>query len=196
MQANKILEVPRLVQVGAFGRNDGKTTLACAVISQLCQTVPVIAAKLVCVEAHTGACHKPGGGCGLCSCLQGDYDWQRETDLNTKKDTALMKKAGASESYLLRSHTNKMAEAFADFLETQVPDNAVLVCESNRLRYAVKPGVFLFAAESLPPVSAVKPQAHALCKLSDLVVVRGEKAPKLSVQINADLCPCISLARL
>ncbi len=173
--------VPNLVQVGAFGRNDGKTTLACRIIEQLSRQAPVIAVKLICVEDDGGHCHRGGAGCGMCTGLQGPFDCRVETDENSGKDTALMKKAGATQAYLLRSRKHSMAKAFTAFLQEHVPHGALVVCESNRLRFYVKPGVFLFAAENLAKQKDIKPQASELSVLADCVVEKGCSAPQLHV---------------
>ncbi len=187
IQDEHLLFVPNLVQVGAFSRNDGKTTLVCKAIENLCKFAPVFAVKVICVNEERGVCHRGHAGCGLCSSLKDNFDWQKESGKHPTKDTALMKAAGAKEAFLLRSRKECLAEALSLFMQKEIPEGAVLVCESNRLRFFVKPGVFLFATKSLPPSGDIKPGTMDLCQKADRIVLRGEELLGLTVERNKDL---------
>ncbi len=170
VQAARLYE-PRLILVGAAGRNSGKTLLACDVIKTYSKEYPVYALKIIGIERVGEDCHRGGAGCGMCTNLCGDFELREETGENAGKDTARMLEAGAARAFLLRSLKSHMAEAFVDFVR-QVPPNALIVCESNSLRLTVEPGVFLFAGSA----GEMKPSARAVAGYADYLLPAGEHA--------------------
>lgn len=181
-QAERLYE-PRLVLIGAAGRNSGKTLLACDVIAAYAKEYPVYALKIIGIERAGEECHRGGAGCGMCTNLSGNYELREETGENGGKDTARMLQAGAHRAFLLRSLKSSMYEAFWDFVK-RVPQNALIVCESNSLRLSVRPGVFLFAGAA----GEMKPSARAVAGYADYLLPAGEHAAArlIRVQQGAD----------
>ncbi len=180
----KRLALPQMVMVGGFGRNDGKTALVCTVIEGLRDRMPVWAVKVICVEKPHQPCHRGQQGCGLCGGLQGPFDIREENETGTGKDTALMLAAGAKRAFLMRSRPEAMAAAMRDFVK-HLPPGVAVVCESNRMRHSVEPGVFLFAASANAPCETDKPGAEALAKLAQQVVLLGQAAPEIQMEKTA-----------
>lgn len=177
-QAERLYE-PRLVLIGAAGRNSGKTLLACDVIEKYAKEYPVYALKIIGIERAGEDCHRGGAGCGMCTNLSGDFELREERGENAGKDTARMLQAGAHRAFLLRSLKSRMYEAFMDFLR-QVPTNVLIVCESNSLRLHVRPGVFLFAGSS----GGMKPSARAVAGYADYMLPAGEHAAKGLIRVE------------
>ena len=181
-----------VIQVGAFGSDDGKTTVACDIIREIAKTTQVIGVKIVCVDEHHSSCHKHSGqGCGICSSLKKDYEWTLETNEVGEKDTVKMKRAGAKQAFLLKCKEPYLKEAFFSFLEQEIPDDVVLVCESNRLRLYLKPAAFIFVARQWPYLDKKKPHADKLAGLADRIFVRGDALSRWDIQTDEMGCASV-----
>lgn len=170
MNNNKTnLYVPQMVLIGAFGRNSGKTTLACKLIRAWKAITPVYAVKIIGIDESGGKCHRGVDGCGICSSLNGSFDIIEESGIFPTKDTSQMLKAGASKAFLVKSLKENMLEAFTELL-TLIPDSAIIIAESNTLRKFVVPGVLLFAGYVPAQADLMKKSAQDVYKQADLYV--------------------------
>ena len=131
-----------MLLIGSADRNIGKTDLACSVLRELSPKMPIAALKVTTVTHNDGTCPRGGKGCGVCSSLKSDYLITEETSTDSPKDTCRMLAAGASPVLWLRALQAKLPEAAEAVLARLDPDT-VLVCESNRLRRVVEPGLFV-----------------------------------------------------
>ena len=137
-----MLKLGGMLMIGSAGANVGKTELACALISKFSNSIPVIGIKVTAIKAKDGQCPRGGQGCGVCSSMEGEFCITQETNSGSKKDTARMLAAGASEVYWLRVMKAHLKEGLDALLNIIGPD-AVSVCESNSLRRVAEPGLFL-----------------------------------------------------
>jgi hypothetical protein len=138
---------PGLLMIGSAGRNAGKTLLACSVIRAHAGTCPIVGVKVTAIDVHHDRCPRGGEGCGVCTSLQGDFEITEEKDAGPGKDTARLLAAGAERVFWLRVRRNKLLEGVRALRE-RIGSDAVCVCESNSLRQAVVPDLFLMARES------------------------------------------------
>jgi hypothetical protein len=153
-----------LVFIGGTGRNAGKTALAVALVKKLREEGRAVnAAKVVTVERKGALCPRGGEGCGACS-LESDFALCEETDTIADKDTSQLLAAGAGRVFLLRSLKRVLPAAFAVMCEKA--GDALLVVESNSLRTAVKPDLFVMLVDGGPP----KPSARAVMRDADITV--------------------------
>jgi hypothetical protein len=159
---------PEMLMIGATGRNAGKTELACRVIRALAARVPIAALKVTTVVGANGNCPHGGEGCGTCSSLGEPWCVTRELDAGSGKDTSRLLRAGAREAWWLRVREEALADAAADLL-SRVPAGWASVCESNRLRRVVEPGLFLQVRSE--GERSAKPSARSVADLADRVVV-------------------------
>ncbi|MHB9027447.1 MAG: molybdenum cofactor guanylyltransferase [Candidatus Latescibacterota bacterium] len=136
---------PRMLMLGSTGRNSGKTELACRIIHAF-KKQPIIGIKVTTVRERDGRCPRGGEGCGVCSSLEGDYLITEERSGASGKDTMRMISAGAERVFWLRVMADRLAEGFTSLQEI-IGEDAVIVCESNSLRLAVEPGLFLMVRE-------------------------------------------------
>ncbi|OBR89638.1 hypothetical protein CLRAG_39000 [Clostridium ragsdalei P11] len=74
--------------------------------------------------------------------MKGNFEITEELNAANNKDTSLLLAAGAEKVYWLKTLKNNMSEGFNAFI-TQIPENSLIVCESNSLRKVVNPGVFV-----------------------------------------------------
>lgn len=173
MSSEKInlLQAKQMILIGATGRNSGKTTLALQIIEKYKDKMPIIAFKLITVRDHGDICPRGGQGCGICKGLKGCFDITEEIQDGTK-DTMLLKKAGAKHVYLIRALKDNVAEALEEALKL-VPEDTLIICESNSARLAVEPACFIMIESSTS--SSVKPTAQAVLKYADVVLKQDEK---------------------
>ncbi|HOC70286.1 MAG TPA: hypothetical protein PLL36_13620 [Candidatus Hydrogenedentes bacterium] len=157
---------PNMLLIGAAGRNAGKTTFACEIIRRF-RNAPVNAAKVTAIEARDGLCPRGGEGCGVCTSLEGDFCITEETDPEGKKDTRRLLAAGAQRVLWLRVLKSKLEEEAGAFVNAFCPDTP-LVCESNSLRNAVVPGLFLMIKHSAS--REIKQSAQGVLSLADAVI--------------------------
>ena len=162
-----MIPIPQMLMIGSTGRNTGKTLFAMEAVRRLKEQYPVIALKVTSLDKHGGECHKGDLGCGACSSLQGDYEIVEELDSGTAKDTSQLLKSGAARVYWLKSLRSHLSSGIKEFL-TLIPPNALVICESNSLRKAVKPGAFVILHNR--ENAAIKPTAKAVWDLADRVI--------------------------
>ncbi len=126
------IKLPNLLLIAGNGRNVGKTTLACRIITHFSEKMPVTALK---VTPHFH-----------------DYD---ETDLVFKnekfiildetkdheKDSSRMLKAGANKVFFVMAKPEFSGEAAQKILQFLPSD--LVVCESGGFHEFVNPGLFL-----------------------------------------------------
>ncbi len=132
--------VPGLLIIGGTGRKSGKTTLACNIISHFMDQ-NIIAVK---ISPHI---HNLNSGSELVSAGD-DYEIYRESSPEGTKDSAMMLKAGAKESYYIYSSDNSILQAF-NMLISVTGQSSPVICESPVLRKYVIPGLYLLADSSL-----------------------------------------------
>lgn len=161
-----MIDAPRMLLVGATGRNAGKTALATEVIRRIAAEVPIVGAKVTAIAERDGQCPRGGSGCGVCSSLEGAYCITREEAGEEGKDTQRLLAAGARPVYWLRVLKSHLEEGARALMEAIGPD-AWVVCESNSLRTVLKPGVFIMV--TAPRAENLKPSAKQVFGLTDAV---------------------------
>lgn len=161
-------QIKHMIQVGATGRNSGKTTLTVKIIETYKEQFPIIAFKLITVRDHGDICPRGGKGCGICKGLKGCFDIIEEKK-EGQKDTMLYKKAGAEHVYLIRSFVDNVKEAILEALKL-VPEGYLVICESNSARLAVKPGCFVMIDNRSS--SEMKPSAQAVIDQADVLLTQ------------------------
>jgi molybdopterin-guanine dinucleotide biosynthesis protein len=155
--------------IGSTGRNSGKTFLAAELIRRFYKT-PVTALKVTSIARRNEICPRGGAGCGACS-IDSDFCLEKELSDSGDKDTALLHAAGAGQVFWLRSLRPALAEGFAAFLE-HCGDEPI-ICESNSLREAVIPALFIMIRDSgstIPPPPP-KPSAEKVASKADITLL-------------------------
>ena len=130
----KIL-MPQLLLIAGTGRNTGKTTLACKIIQKFSSDKTIIALKI------TPHFHRNIQS-GKIIINENDIYIAAETDPTTGKDSSLMLKAGAQQSYFAMATDEHLGEVIKNIIKL-IPSDALLICESGGLCDWVVPGVFL-----------------------------------------------------
>ena len=155
----KIL-MPQLLLIAGTGRNTGKTTLACKIIQKFSPDKSIIALKI------TPHFHRNIQS-GKIIINENDIYIAAETDSTTGKDSSLMFKAGAQQSYFAMATDVYLGEVIQNIIRL-IPSDALLVCESGGLRDWVVPGVFLMMNRK--DTEILKPGAEKLKTLADCLI--------------------------
>ncbi len=158
---------PNFIILGATGRNSGKTEFACRLIKRWSMKGNVIGVKVTSVDCLHDSCPRGGKGCGVCSSLTENFSISEETDHLSGKDTSRMLQSGAKKVLWLKvnkQHLQKGAEA----LMNEIPDDALIVCESNTIRNVIDPGLFLVIKNMADP--KIKESCSSVINLADKVI--------------------------
>lgn len=166
--AIEMKRVPRMLMVGAAGRNVGKTELACTLIRRFSEQDQVIAIKVTAVDRSDGLCPRGGKGCGVCSSLDRNFLITEELEGPSGKDTTRLLEAGAHRVFWLRALKSHLAEGF-DVLLDSIPRAALLVVESTSLRNHVEPDLFILARDR--QTTTVKQSAAGVLHHADRVLL-------------------------
>jgi len=168
-----LLDQKNMLLIGATGSNVGKTELACELIKRFSKEHRIIAVKVTTVTERDGLCPRGGQGCGVCSSLEGDFCITREMEGPEHKDTVRMLHSGAAEVYWLRVMEAGLLEGYLKLREF-FTDDALIICESNRLRLVVQPGLFIMVRDSR--TDNIKPSSERVISLADKAIYSDGKS--------------------
>jgi len=151
-------KLPNLLIIAGTGRNSGKTTLVCNIISQN-RVNNIIAVK---ISPHEHSITESS-----VQVMKGP-DWEifLENSTGSNKDTARMLAAGASRAYYIRADEGTAGEAFGQLLEKRESAMPV-ICESPVLRNYFDPGLFIIA-DSKNVIN--RKELTGMVHLADLIV--------------------------
>jgi len=143
------IEVPHLLLIAGNGRNVGKTTLACRIITHLSKTERVIGIK---ISPHFHSFSED-------EVVKKNANYIiLEEKKTTSKDSSRMLKSGANRVFYIMVKQEHLNEAFS-YLIPNLHDR-IIICESGGLHNFVKPGLFLFVNETGRPVTKTEHLKH------------------------------------
>lgn len=138
----ELINIEQMLLIGSTGRNSGKTTLAASLIRKWKDDLSIIALKITTIEHKNGCCPRGGEGCGACTDMKGDFELIEEVNPNINKDTSLLLSAGADKVFWLKCLSDNLEKGIEYFM-SKISKDALIICESNRLRNVVLPGSFV-----------------------------------------------------
>ena len=150
-----------LLIVAGTGRNVGKTEFICQLIKKFRLTANIYTLKVSAVYPDEGIYHGNHAGTEIVGRLF------EETRIDLDKDTSRVLRAGAKRAFYLRSDNDCIEEGYLEF-RSLIPEDAVVVCESNSLRMAVEPGLMILVR---PVTYDCKPRAVSLLPLCDIEII-------------------------
>lgn len=127
--------IPNLLMIAGTGRNVGKTTMACNLISHFSKPHPVTAIK---VSPHL---HQQAEGQKIIA-LEEDFQIIEETKSGESPDSSRMLNAGAQKVYYLQTRDRNIRAPFEQLLNL-IPKDRPVICESGALLSHTKPGLFV-----------------------------------------------------
>lgn len=157
------IELPGLLLVSGTGRNSGKTTLVCDLITMHRELHCITAIKIAPHAHHIGSSDE-------ILVQNNHFQIIRETKTNTGKDSSLMLKAGAQEVYYVQAEDKNLQAAF-QFLLTMLSPKNIYICESGGLRKYCKPDLFLIIHND--ENSTVKESSRQLLPHADKYIKRN-----------------------
>lgn len=166
-QEKQMFQRNNILIIGSTGRNNGKTEFACRLIGNLSEKREVIGVKITTIKEDGGKCPRGEKGCGICGTLTQPYDLITETCRDSGKDTARMLNAGAKKVYWLRVHKRYLKEGINELLKN-IPENTVVVCESNSSRLELEPGLFLVIRN--PHENTIKQSCAEVYHFADKII--------------------------
>ena len=149
--------VPKLLLLGSTGNNPMLTEFACAVIKSLSPKLPVIGVKEIMIDSRDEPEGRAASFSGGCTVME-------ERGLDTNDYPARMLKAGAKKVFTLRVRRESLGKAGSALKELLDPDS-VMVCESNSLRLAIDPDLFLILKQKTK--NETKPSCREVIALAD-----------------------------
>lgn len=172
------LNVPRMIQIGSTGRNNGKTTLAKELVANN-KDIDIYGLKIITINGHKGKCQRGETGCGICTNVSANYELIEEKDATGTKDTMELLKAGCKKVYLLKVFSEHLLDGFLAFYKL-IPDDGLIICESNSIRKVVKPGLFIMMDNN----STCKETALSVISYADVTLNR-ESVSVIYENLNA-----------
>ena len=118
---------PNILIVGGTGRNVGKTEFVCNCIEHFSKSNTIIGLKIT--NHFHEASAKP-------------YKITEELNIGTNKDSSRMLRAGASRVFYVQTDSEHLSSSFHEFIK-MIPDDSIIICESNALKEVIKPGLYL-----------------------------------------------------
>jgi len=161
------LYIHQMVLIGSTGRNSGKTVLAAALIRKWKNDCPIVGLKITTVQEKDGKCPRGGAGCGVCSSMDGSYEIYEEVNQNANKDTSRLLSAGAEKVYWLKTLKSHIYEGIKKLLEI-IPENDLIICESNSLRNVVRPRSFIMLNNQVN--APIKKSAGEVMHKADIII--------------------------
>ncbi len=129
---DKKLVLPNLLLISGNGRNVGKTTLACKIISYLADKTEITGLK---ISPHFHQ-YKPAD-----VVFKNENLVVLEEKQINQKDSSLMLQAGAKKVFFIMVHPENLETEIQNLKE--ILSDGIIICESGGLNDFVKPGVFL-----------------------------------------------------
>ncbi len=166
-----MIKIPGMLMVGASGRGVGKTPLTCVLIERFSSQHDIVGVKISTVDAFNQD-HHPGVTHSV------SYRITEEKDRRGWTDTCRMLASGAKKVFWLEVLDTHLEEGITVLLDT-LGCETVSVCESNRARRVVEPGVFVMIKGSQE--TDWKPSAEEVAQYADRVVISGD------ARLDADL---------
>ncbi len=182
---NKLLNMNQVILIGAAGQNCGKTTLASELIKKWHAEFPVIALKITTIERKNGKCIRNNHRCGVCTNINGNFELLEEVCRDRNKDTSILLASGAQKVYWLKCLSTHLEEGIRFFMR-QIPENTIVICESNSLRNIVNPSLFIMLKN--PQSTGIKPSAAAVMDKADIILENDfqDSIRKLADRITID----------
>ena len=156
-----MIRTPNFLIVSGNGRNTGKTTFVCRLISIMSAKYSVTAIK---VSPH----FHPEGNAKGAIIHDEHYIIKEETDPGTSKDSSRMLRSGAEKVYYIEVKDDHLAEAMKALMPL-LPSEGPVICESGGIRQLIEPSLFIMINRN--DSTEVKPGFKKFSPLADKIIL-------------------------
>ncbi|NOZ35070.1 MAG: hypothetical protein GXO80_07215 [Chlorobi bacterium] len=159
-----------LLIVGGATRNVGKTTFVVNLLKKFGKNSRIISLKIKTIYPDDNFFH----GKDENPLKENEKYRIREINItDNNQDAERMLKAGAHTVIYIKSKIKYLEQAFNEFIKN-ADNNILIICESNSLRFVIKPAIYLFL--KMNNTVEMKPSAEKLINLADKVILSdGQK---------------------
>ncbi len=163
-----MLELPGMLMVGARSKADGKTTFTCDLIKRFSAEADVVGLKISTIDSLNADHHPDITGYKSSDAPMRPYCITEEKATGARTDTDRMARAGAAKVLWLQALNSHLEEGISE-LASILGNETISICESNRARKVVEPGVFVMirGAQEAP----WKPSAQEVVHHADRIIV-------------------------
>lgn len=137
---NEQIEMPNLLLIAGNGRNIGKTTIGCSIVSDIAKAQKCIAVKL---SPHP---HPKTDTMTICF-RQNDLLIAQERRTIGTKDSNRYFAAGAEISYYIQCNDTQL-KAVSQWLKTTIPTTTPIICEAGGLGMVITPGAAIYIKDN------------------------------------------------
>jgi molybdopterin-guanine dinucleotide biosynthesis protein A len=175
----RMIEIPSMLMVGARCKSDGKTAFMRTLIKRFGSQHDIVGVKVTTVDSFNTSHHPEVTGSGGSDSCMGPYYVTEEKDAHSNTDTGKMLAAGAKRVLWLLALRSHLEQGVKVLLET-LGKETVSICESNRARSVIEPGVFIMIKGS--EHKSWKPSAQEVVEHADRVVLSD--GTKFDIDLN------------
>lgn len=162
-----MIEIPGMLMVGSRCKSEGKTAFTRTLIERFGSQHDLIGVKVTTVDSINMRHHPEVAGSGKSDSCMGPYYVTEEKDARSDTDTGRMLAAGARRVLWLLVLKTHLEDGVRALLET-LGKETVSICESNRARTIIEPGVFIMLKGSRE--KTWKPSAREVVAYADRIV--------------------------
>ncbi len=174
-----MIEIPNMLMVGARCKSEGKTAFTRALIERFGSQHDLIGVKVTTVDNFNMSHHPEVTSSGKSDSCMGPYYVTEEKDAHSATDTGRMLAAGAKRVLWLLALKTHLEDGVRALLET-LGNETVSICESNRARTIIEPGVFVMLKGS--GEKTWKPSAREVVAYADRIV--SSDGTKSDIDLN------------
>ncbi len=162
-----MIEIPCMLMVGARCKSEGKTALTRTIIERFGSQHDLVGVKVTTVDSFNTSHHPEVADIRKSDSCMGPYYVTEEKDEHNNTDTGRMLAAGAKKVLWLLALKTHLEEGVRALLKT-LGKETVSICESNRARTIIEPGVFIMLKGSREKIW--KPSAIEVVEYADRVI--------------------------
>ncbi len=171
----------RIISIVAPGNGSGKTTTLAGILAAFPRRLHAV--KFTTVFRDGVNCPRGQAACA-CRTLDGSYTVVTDPDTITAPgtDTGKLSQAGALSVHWCLCRPDAHQEAWQHLRQEHLPEDADLITEGNSIVPHLEPGLLVMVMSPSTPRHRWKPDALALVKAADLVILNrhGASAAELA----------------
>lgn len=169
-------KLPSVLLIGGAVRNVGKTTLVSKIIKKFSSENDIIAVKIKTIYEKDIFFHGTDK-----NPLKSEEKYRIFEEINKtgEEDTSKMLNSGAKRVFKIKTKRRFAENAFNEVMN-KIDYSSMIICESNSIRHALKPGLFLLIKNENS--NNIKPSASELQKYADKIILTDGKKHNFNIE--------------